>query len=66
MNTNTRLYNLLNGFNGAQATPLKSKIDNLIDHFEQFAQEMIYGGYIRVRNDGSKEESICRTENFWE
>lgn len=51
MNTNTRLYNLLNGFNGAQATPLKSKIDNLIDHFEQFAQEMIYGGYIRVRNE---------------
>ncbi len=51
MNTNTRLYKLLNGFNGAKATLFKSKEDNLIDNFEQIAQEMIYGGYIRVRDE---------------
>ena len=51
MSNDTRLYNLLNGFNGAQATMDKSKEDYLADHFEQFAQEMIYGGYIRVRDE---------------
>ena len=67
MNTKTRLYNLLNGFNGAKATQSKSKEDNLIDNFEQFAQEMIYGGYIRVRSEYaifiSKVEFYYHEEN---
>ncbi len=67
MSNDTRLYNLLNGFNGAQATTDKSKEDYLADHFEQFAQEMIYGGYIRVRNEYaifiSKVEFYYHEEN---
>lgn len=67
MSNNTRLYNLLDGFNGAKAIPTQSKEDYLIDHFEQFAQEMIYGGYIRVRNEYaifiSKVEFYYHEEN---
>ena len=39
------------GFNGAKETQDKSKEQNLLEYFEQIAQEMIYGGYIRVRDD---------------
>jgi len=51
MSKNTRLFNLLDGFNGAKETKGKSKEQNLIESFEQIAKEMIYGGYIRVRNE---------------
>ena len=51
MSNNTRLFKLLDGFNGAKETQDKSKEQNLLEYFEQIAQEMIYGGYIRVRDD---------------
>ena len=51
MSNNTRLFNLLDDFNGAKQTQYKSKAQNLLLYFEQIAKEMIYGGYIRVRDD---------------
>ena len=51
MSNNTRLFNLLDDFNGAKQTQYKSKEQNLLLYFEQIAKEMIYGGYIRVRDD---------------
>lgn len=51
MSKNTRLFNLLDGFNGAKETKDKSKEQNLLGYFEQIAKEMIYGGYIRVRDE---------------
>ena len=51
MSNNTRLFNLLDGFNGAKETKDKSKEQNLLGYFEQIAKEMIYGGYIRVRDE---------------
>lgn len=51
MSNHTRLFNLLNRFNGAKETQGKSKEQNLLESFERIAKEMLYGGYIRVRNE---------------
>ena len=51
INIKEPLSNCLRNFNGAEVSNEKSRKDSLLTQFKILAQKMIYGGYIRVRND---------------